>query len=190
MIEQTAWHESGHVGGYWAQGIPLAYVTMVGYGFQPRPHTQPLEVTGGTQGQRLLVYASGVVATLFYSQQNLPDTGIVELLLGSADDRFEVVGEHTQTRIRLPRANYTRPGEDLGRIDPAVVIGQPFTAENAVSFWRDCERFIISVLPAVIAVAGPLTKRALLSGDEAAELASAAMEGQAPPWIPSWTTAV
>ena len=190
VMEQTAWHESGHVVGYWAQDMPLAYVTMVGYGSQPRPHTQPVEITVGTRGQRVLAYASGVVTTLCYSQQELGDIGIVELLIGSADDRFEVMGRHTQTRTRLPRANYTSPGEDLGRIDPAVVTGQPFTVEKAINFWRDCERFIISVLPAVAAVSRSLISHGLLSGDEAASLASAAMQRQPPAWIPPWTAQV
>lgn len=101
-----------------------------------------------------------------------------------------VVGRHTQTRTRLLRATYTGPGEDLGRIDPAVVTGQPFTDEKAIRFWRDCERFITSVLPAVAAVAGPLTSCGLLSGDEAANLAAAAMQYQPPAWIPTWTAEV
>ena len=90
------------------------------------------------------------------------------------------MGRHTQTRTRLPCANYTSPGEDLGRIDPAVVTGQPFTVEKAINFWRDCERFIISVLPAVAAVSRSLISHGLLSGDEAASLASAAMQRQPP----------
>lgn len=52
-------HESGHAAGFWSQGIPLNYVTIIGHGSQPRAHTQPMDVTHGTHGQKVLVCASG-----------------------------------------------------------------------------------------------------------------------------------
>jgi hypothetical protein len=55
-------HEGDHAAAYWAMGIPLKYVTIAGYGMQPRPHTQPVNVTAGTYGQNVLVRVCGVIA--------------------------------------------------------------------------------------------------------------------------------
>ena len=178
-------HESGHAAAFLSLSIPLDYVTIVGHGSQPRPHTQPVDVTAGTHGQKTLVWVSGVIAGFDFSRQQLSDRGIVELLVGSTDDQFELVGIHSGRRTRLPRAGFVGQGEDLERISPEAT-EQPFTANDAIIFWRDCERFVASITPAIDAIAELLVTRGHLQGDEAAELATAAMTGQLAPWIPLW----
>ena len=94
-------------------GIPLKYVTIVGYGTQPRPHTQPVDVTAGTYGQNVLVRVCGVIAGWWFNRQILSDPGIIELLVGSPDDQFELTGMLSGRKTRLPRAPWVAPGEDL-----------------------------------------------------------------------------
>jgi hypothetical protein len=183
---QLAQHESGHAAGFWSQGIPLDYVTIVGHESQPRPHTQPVDVTSGTRGQKILISTSGVIAGFWFNGQIMSDNGIAELLTGSADDRFELVGMFSGQKTRLPRVPFIAPGEDLHRISPES-LEHPFTAEHAVILWRHCERFVASVLPAIDAIAGKLVSRRHLDGDEAARLAATAMVGRPAPWIPAWT---
>lgn len=184
--EQLAWHESGHAVAYWAQGIPLAYVTIVGCEAQPRPHTQPIDVNGGTYGQQVLARTAGLVVELQFSRQHISDAGIVELLLGSGDDRFELVGMLSGTISRQPRGPRVGPGEDLWHISPEGA-ERPFTAGQAIDFWRDCERFVTSAAPAVAVIAGELLRRGFLTGEEVAQSASAAMIGQSPVLVPLWT---
>jgi hypothetical protein len=178
-------HESGHAAAYLTLGIPLAYVTIVGYGSQPRPHTQPIDLTAGTHGQRTLVCASGVIAGFEFSRQRPTDIGIAELLAGSADDQFELEGRQSGRIIRLPRIAFVGHGEDLERISPEAT-EEPFTPESAVIFWRGCERFVESITPAVDAIAEQLIARGCLPGDKTARLAAAAMAGRPAPWIPPW----
>jgi hypothetical protein len=180
-----AHHESGHAAGFWSQGIPLDYITIVGHGSQPRPHTQPVDVTSGTRGQRILISTSGVIAGFWFNRQIMSDKGIAELLTGSEDERFELVGMFSGQKTRLSRAPLTAPGEDLHRISPEA-LEHPFTAEHAVILWRHCERFVESVLPAIDAIAEKLVSRGRLDGDEAAQLATTAMAGRPVPWIPAW----
>jgi hypothetical protein len=63
------------------------------------------------------------------------------------------------------------------------------TPERAVVSWRQCERFVWSVSPAIGAIAGEtdVFQRGLISGDRADVLASTAMAGCPAPWIPPWT---
>ncbi|MGH3277269.1 MAG: hypothetical protein ACRDNZ_23440 [Streptosporangiaceae bacterium] len=183
--EYIARHESGHAVGYWSQGIPLAYVTIVGHGSQPRPHTQPVDPAQAGYGQKILAYASGVIAGFQYNRQRLSDAGIAELLVGSADDQFEIVGLVSGARTRLPRAPLVGPGEDLELISPEAT-EQPFTASHAVTFWRDCERFVVSVAPAIDAIAQRLAGSGHLGGSEVAALAVAGMTGRPTAWIPRW----
>ncbi len=77
------------------------------------------------------------------------------------------------------------PGADLERVS-AEATEQPFTAERAVTFWRDCERFVASIVPAIDAIAEELIHRGCLDGAEVAWLAAAAM-GRTAAWIPPWT---
>jgi hypothetical protein len=184
--EQLAWHESGHAVAYWVQGIQLSYVTIVGYERQPRAHTQPVDVNAGTYGQQVLARTAGFVVELQFSRQHITDAGIVELLLGSADDRFELVGMHSGAVLRQPRGPRIGPGEDLWHISLEGA-EQAFTAEQAIDFWRDCEQFVPLVAPAVDAVARELLRRGLLTGEQVEQLASAAMVGRPPVQMPPWT---
>jgi hypothetical protein len=182
----VAHHEGGHAAAYWAMGIPLEYVTIVGYGTQPRAHTQPVDVTAGTYGQNVLVRVSGVIAGWWFNRQILTDAGIVELVVGSTDDQFELTGMLSGRRTRLPRAPWVRPGEDLASISPEGG-GQPFTPTRAVMFWRQCEIFVASVSPAIEAIAGEVVRRGRTDGDEVSRLARTAMAGRPVAWIPPWT---
>ena len=179
-------HESGHAAAFLALGIPLDYVTIVGDASQPRPHTQPVDVTEGTHGQKTLVCASGVITGFEFSRQRFTDTGIAELLTGSADDQFALEGMLSGRIIRLPRAPFVGHGEDLERISPEATEGS-FTPASAVIFWRDCERFVQSITPAVDAIAEQLVVQGRLPGDATARIAAAAMAGRPAPWIPAWT---
>ena len=89
-----AYHEAGHAAAFWSQGIPLADVTIVGHGQQPRPHTQPVDVTAGTYGQKVVTRVSGLIAGYRFNRQVLASVseGIAELLAGSPDDQFHLVG--------------------------------------------------------------------------------------------------
>jgi hypothetical protein len=181
-----AYHEGGHAAAYWAMGIPLEYVTIVSYGTQPRPHAQPVDVTAGTYGQKVLVRVSGVIAGWWFNRQILSNAGIVELLVGSTDDQFKLTGMLSGRRTRLPRAPLVGPGEDLESISPEGG-GQPFTPARAVMFWRQCEIFVASVSPAIDAIAGAVVRHGRIGGEEASRLARTAMAGRPVPWIPPWT---
>jgi hypothetical protein len=185
--EYIAWHESGHAAAYWALEIPLAYVTTVGRGQQDRPHVQPIDVKQGTHGQKALVGASGLIAGFIHNGQHLTDRGIVELLVGSADGRFELQGVTYRAVNRLPRDPLFGAGEDLERVRPDKEAGNPFTADRAIAFWRDCERFVVSVVPIIKAIAFQLVRLGTLEGKEAARLAAAAMPGRTRVQIPWWT---
>jgi hypothetical protein len=90
------------------------------------------------------------------------------------------------TISRQPRGPRVGPGEDLWHISPEGA-EHPFTARQAIDFWRDCERFVTSVAPAVAVIARELLRREFLTGDEVAQLASTAMIGQSPVRMPLWT---
>jgi hypothetical protein len=156
--DYIAWHESGHAAGYCAIGIPLAYLTMVGRGQQDRPHVQPVDVRQGTNGQKVLIGASGVTAGFIHNGQRLTHTGIVELLVGSPDDQFELQGVYSGTLSRLPRTPLFAPGEDLERVKPEGA-ENAFTADRAIAFWRDCETFVLSVAPIIETIAPQLLRR-------------------------------
>jgi hypothetical protein len=181
-----AYHEAGHAAAFWSQGIPLAYVTIVGHGEQLRPHAQPVDVTAGTYGQKVLTRVSGLIAGYWFHRQVLTDAGIVELLVGSPDDHFHLVGMFSGKRTRLPRAPLLTPGDDLAWIG-GEGSDNPFTAERAVLFWRQCEKFVWSVSPAIGAIAEEVFRRGHISGARAEVLASTAMAGCPPEWIPPWT---
>jgi hypothetical protein len=120
-----------------------------------------------------------VIAGFQFNGQYLSDAGVVDLLVGSADDRFEFVGMVWGRRTRLPRAGFVGPGEDLERISLEAA-EQPFTAEGAITFWRDCERFAGSVAQAIDAIMEKLISRGHLDGGEVARLAAAAMTADRP----------
>ena len=181
-----AYHEAGHAAAFWSQGFALAYVTIVGYEQQPRPHTQPVDVTIGKYGQKVLTRVSGLIAGYWFNRQGLTDAGIVELLVGSPDNHFELVGMFSGRRTRLSRVPLLGPGEDLEWVG-AEDTDRPFTPEGAVVFWRQCEWFVRSVSPAIGAIAGEVLRRGRISGDDADVLASTAMAGCPAAWIPPWT---
>lgn len=72
-------HESGHAAAYWALDIPLAYMSMVGRGQEDRQHVQPVEVKQGTNGQKVLIGASGVVAGFIHNGPCVTATGRADL---------------------------------------------------------------------------------------------------------------
>ena len=188
--EYIAWHESGHAAAYWALDIPLAYVTIVGRGQQDRPHVQPVDVKQGTKGQKVLIGASGVIAGFIHNGQRVTATGIVELLVGSADGHFELQGVYSGAVNRLPRDPLFAPGEDLERVRPEGA-ENAFTPDRAITFWRDCERFVLQVAPFIEAIAPPLLRHGTLEGKEVSRLAASAMAGRAgarrPLPAPGWT---
>lgn len=183
--EYIAWHESGHATAYWALDIPLAYVTMVGRGQQHRPHVRPVDVNQGTHGQKALVGASGLIAGFSYNGQRMTDSGIVELLVGSADGRFELQGVSYGAVNRLPRGPLFGAGEDLERVRPEGAENS-FTPDRAVAFWRDCERFVASVAAVIGAIAPELVRLGSLEGTDIFRLAAAAM-ARSSALIPWWT---
>jgi hypothetical protein len=140
--EYDAWHEGGHAAGYLAQGIVLGYVTIIGTVEMPRPHTQPVGRTGYSWGQKALISAGGLISGFRSNGWGLGITGVVDLLLGSADDRFELVGYNTGRRTRLPRGPIAAPHQDLSWINPP----RPFTPAEALAFWDESEQFVEQVL--------------------------------------------
>lgn len=171
--------------GIWALGIPLDYVTIVGRGTQPQPHTQPQDPSQGTEGQKELIYASGVITGLMAAWQQVTSQGIVELLVTRGNDTFEIRGMLSGAVGHLPKAGLVAPGEDLHRINVEGA-PMPFRPYEAVAFWRDCERFIETAAPAVSGVAVDLAGRGRLEGDDVSRLATAAMAGRPHMWIPPW----
>ena len=152
----------------------------------PARTPQPVDVAAGTYGQKVLTRVSGLIAGYWFNRQVMTDAGIVELLVGSLDDQFELVGMFSGRRTRLPRAPLLGPTEDLEWVGTEGT-DRPFTPERAVVFWRQSERFVWSVSPAVGAIAGEVLRRGRITGDEADVLASTAMAGCPAPWIPPWT---
>ena len=67
---------------------------------------------------------SGVIAGFEFSRQQLSNRGIVELLTGSEDDRFELVEINSGRGIGLPRAGFAGQGEDLQRTLPRFAYGR------------------------------------------------------------------
>ena len=184
--EYIAAHECGHALAFWAQGIPLDYVTIIGHGTMPRPHTQPVDVNSGSLGQKLLINASGVISGFWRNNWEFSDVGIAELLIGSADGCFETLGSLSGRVTRIPRAGLIGPGEDL---EPAVWLmgGKVSAYDHAIRYWRECERFVASVMPAIAAITPHLIERGEVPGDEVAVRAAVAMAGQPDPWLPGWT---
>jgi hypothetical protein len=164
-------------------GQTLAYVTIIGHEQESRPHTKPSDGYSATHGQEALIGASGPIAGFWFNGQIMSDAAIVELLTGSTDDRFELVGQVWGHRTRLPRAPFVGPHDDLAPVSPEA--GAPLlTPDGAITFWRQCEAFVWSVTPAINMIAGEVLKHGRIGGDEADRLVRTAMVGRPPAWIP------
>jgi hypothetical protein len=183
--EYLASHEGGHAAAFLSLGHALEYVTIIGHEHEPRPHTKPSDGYSATHGQEALIGASGLIAGFWFNRQIMSDAAIVELLTGSADDRFELVGQVWGRRTRLLRAPYVGPHDDLAPVSPEA--GAPLlTPDDAIAFWRQCEAFVQSVTPAINMIAGEVLKHGRIGGDEADRLARTAMVGRPPARIPPW----
>lgn len=180
--EYDAWHEGGHAAGYLAQGIALDYVTIIGTIEMPRPHTQPVDRTAGSWGQKALMSASGLISGFRSNGWGLGITGVVDLLLGSADDRFELVGYNTGRRTRLPRGPIAAPHQDLSWINPL----RGFTPAEALAFWDESEQFVEQVRPAIDALADRLLGEGTVSGVAAATTFEQALSGRPALRLPQW----
>jgi hypothetical protein len=134
-FEYLACHEGGHAAAFLSLGIPLAYVTIIGYKQEPRPHTKPSDGYSATHGREALIGASGLIAGFWFNRQIMSNAAIVELLTGSADDRFELVGMFWGRGTRLPRAPFVGPRDDLAPVSPEAG-APPFTPDHAITFWR------------------------------------------------------
>jgi hypothetical protein len=128
------------------------------------------------------VAASGLISGFRSNGWSLGITGVVDLLLGSADDRFELVGYNTGRRTRLPRGPIAAPHQDLSWINPP----RPFTPAEAVAFWAESERFVEQVRPAIDALADRLLREGTVSGAVAATTFEQALVGSAPLRLPPW----
>lgn len=179
-------HECGHALAFWAQGIPLDYVTIIGHGLMPRPHTQPVDVNEARLGQKLLINASGVISGFWRNNWEFSDVGIAELLIGSADGCFETIGALSRRASRIPRAGLIGPAEDL-ELAVWLMGGKLAAYDHAIRYWRECEQFLASVMLAVAAITPRLIERGELPGAEVASRAAAAMAQQPTAWIPAWT---
>lgn len=184
--EYDAWHESGHAAGYLAQRIALDYVTTVGTAEMPRPHTQPIDRTAGSWGQKALMSASGLISGFRSNGWGLGITGVVDLLLGSVDDQFELVGYNTGRRTRLPRGPIAAPHQDLSWINPP----RPFTPAEAVVFWAESEQFVEQVWSAIDALADRLLREGTVSGAAAATTFEHTLSGSPPLRLPQWALSV
>jgi len=184
--EYDAWHESGHAAGYLAQGIALDYVTIVGTAEIPRPHTQPIDGTAGSWGQKALMSASGLISGFRSNGWGLGITGVVDLLLGSADDRFELVGYNTDRRTWLPRGPIAAPYQDLSWINPPRL----FTPAEAVAFWAESEQFVEQVRPAIDALAHRLLREGTVSGVVAETMFEHALSGSPALRLPQWALSI
>lgn len=180
--EFLAKHESGHAVGFLALGWKLKCVTIATDGSQLRGRTVPVNPYVGKTGQRLLVAASGVITGFLANGWRLTDRGVRELFGGSNDNRFEALGMSGALN-RLDRAIAVGPSEDL---EPFSIEGAeaPFTPENALAAWRDCEMFVASTAHAVAAIAQQLLVHDTLSGDAVSQIFDAAMLGSLPPLLP------
>lgn len=183
--EYLASHEGGHAAAFLSLGQTLAYVTIIGHEQEPRPHTKPSDGYSATHGQEALIGASGLIAGFWFNGQIMSDAAIVELLTGSTDDRFELVGQVWRRRTRLPRAPFVGPHDDLAPVSPEAG-APPLTPDDAITFWRQCEAFVRSVTPAINMIAGEVLRHGRIGGDEADRLARTAMVGRPPAWIPPW----
>jgi hypothetical protein len=152
----------------------------------PRPHTQPVDVNQAKFGQKLLINASGVISGSWRNNWIFSDIGIAELLIGSADDCFETVGALSRRASRIPRAGLIGAGEDL-ELAVWLMGGRLAVYDHAIRYWRECEKFLSGVMPAVAAVTPRLIARGELAGAEVAALAATAMAQQPTAWIPAWT---
>lgn len=180
--EYDACHESGHAVGFLAQSMPLRYVTISGVDQMPVPHVQPVDPAAGSWGQRALIGASGLIAGFRSSGWSLSRQGVIDLLLGSADDQFELVGLRSGRRVRRPRGPIAAAHQDLSWIDPP----QPFGRAGAVIFWAESEQFVVQAGPAIVALAGQLVRHGTISGTEAAAVFTLAMHGLPVLRVPGW----
>ena len=71
---------------------------------------------------------------------------------------------------RLDRAIAVGPSEEP--VEPFSIEGAeaPFTPENALAAWRDCEMFVASTAHAVAAIAQQLLVHDTLSGDAVSQI--------------------
>lgn len=184
-FEYLACHEGGHAAAFLSLGKSLAYITIIGYEKEPRPHTKPSDGYSATRGQQALKGASGLIAGFWFNGQIMINAAIVELLTGSADDRFELLGMYAGTKTRLPRAPYIGPGADLAPFSPETGM-PPLIPGDAATSWRQREMFVASVSPAINVIAGEVLKRGRINGDKASRLARTAMVGRPPAQIPPW----
>jgi hypothetical protein len=67
---------------------------------------------------RRLLCAGGVIAGFQFNRQYLSDAGIADMLVGSAEDRFELTGMVSGRGTRLPREPFIGAGEALERRRP------------------------------------------------------------------------
>jgi len=184
-FEYLACHEGGHAAAFLSLGFSLTYVTIIGYEHEPRPHTKPSDGYSATRCQEALIGASGLIAGFWFNGQIMSDAAIVELLIGSRDDRFELVGMIWGQRTRFPRAPFVGQRNDLAPVSPGMGV-LPLTADQAIRFWRQCEAFVASVSPAINVIAGEVLKHGRIDGDEAGRLARTAMIGRPAARIPPW----
>jgi hypothetical protein len=140
----TACHEAAHAVAYWMMGRPFRYVTIRARGAMTAGRVMLYRPRYMGSRNLALVAAAGPVAELRYGARirQLPDSDIVRSLTATADEDADGDGDLSQFARLVPTAAW-------------------------VACWRDAERAVSGLWPAVEAVAGGLlaSTRALTWAD-------------------------
>ena len=177
-LEQAAHHEAGHAVARWALNSPFLRITLNG---PNGPITEPQPGRLITSLQDALIATCGFIADYQHRGLKIRGSQVVKLLLGGADDRFEVDDASTgAVAVRPLRTPAVADGGDLRWLANAAA-AQQWPAARCLALWRDSERFAASCRPAIDAVAVAVLKRDELSYAEVSEIATTAMAGQPAP---------
>jgi hypothetical protein len=184
--EFIAQHESGHAVVRWALGQPFLKVALDD---PPCPMVVPLPGAVISSGPAMITAVAGGAAEMQLRGLVIRGSQIVTLLAGNGDERFELTDAVTGEVVVAPsRAMPVSPGGDLHYMATRAA-RDCWPSSLYIGFYRDAEGFTAACRPAIDAVATVLAERGELTYAEVAELATAAMEGNPAPVVPSWAQA-
>ena len=152
------------------------------------PAVYPVPGTRMQRGSHWVIGACGVIADQQARGLSMRGSQVVRLILGGDTDIFEVDNAATgQVAVRPSRVPPVSPGGDLH--DMAVTFAampRPQAGPEIIRIWREAERFVRELCPAIDALAAAVLARGELSYAEASDIAAAAMEGRPVPVLAEW----
>ena len=184
-VRHVVQHECGHAAASWALGYPFDRIALSG----PRgPGVHGIKGLAVKERHDWVIKACGGIADQQARGMRMRGSQIVQMVLGSNGDRFEIDDAATgQVAVRPSNRPAVQPGGDLHGMAVAFrAMSRDQAVPELISLWRESERFAAELPPAIDALAEAVMARGQLSYSEAADIAAAAMAGRPIPVLAPW----